>query len=124
MKTFIFQLQNGFSATSNANFANIFIFSDSSSTKDHSGCTFNKILPLLKEIEIAPRKCSYNFKTYLTVIYGTYRLLIYNSFCCSIKTHHRIDILIFSLILIKIQHKLQHPGPSPSGGNFKGTAHL
>ena len=45
-----------FSTTSNANFANIFIFSESVSTKDHFDDIFSKIHPLLKEIEIAPRK--------------------------------------------------------------------
>ena len=55
-KTFILQLQNRFLATSNVNFTNIFIFSDSSYTKDPIGDIFSKIHPLLKEIEIAPRK--------------------------------------------------------------------
>ena len=55
-KTFIFQLQNGFLATSNANFTNLFIFSDSSCTKDHFGDTFSGKYPLLMKIEIAPRK--------------------------------------------------------------------
>ena len=45
-----------FPTTSNANFANIFIFLESLSTKDHFGDIFSKIHPLLKEIEIAPRK--------------------------------------------------------------------
>ena len=53
-KTFIFQLQTRFSTTSNVNFANIFIFSESLSTKNHFGDIFSKIHPLLKEIEIAP----------------------------------------------------------------------
>ena len=42
--------------TSNTNFAEIFIFSDSSLTQDHFGTNYSKIHPLLKEINIAPRK--------------------------------------------------------------------
>ena len=41
---------------SRLNFANIFIFSDSSFTQDHFGTNYSKIHLLLKEINIAPRK--------------------------------------------------------------------
>ena len=62
MKTLYFPVQSCFSTTSNANFANIFIFSESSLTQDHFGGNYSKIHPLLKEINIAPGNDRINLK--------------------------------------------------------------